>query len=99
MKICKVAGFGIPIGTRFAFDVYGREPSDSPRQGTPGFPPNFPFPGNILPGVDTVRRVTVPAGPAPFGFCEFVRFGSPDPTGGRVEYIVGSRICSELRRG
>ncbi len=99
VKICKVAGFGIPIGTLFAFDVYGREPSNTARTevvangfpaGTP--PPTVPFPGAILPGVDTVRRVIVPAGPGPLGFCEFVRFGSPDPTGGRVQYIAGSQV-------
>jgi hypothetical protein len=92
VKVCKVAGPGVPVGTRFAFDVHGREPSNQPRVGTPGFPPTVPLPGAILPGVDTVRRVTVPAGPGPLGFCEFVRFGSPDPTGARVRYIVGSQV-------
>jgi hypothetical protein len=96
VKICKVAGFGIPVGTRFAFDVYGREPSNTARTEDDGTdnegPPSIPVPGAILPGVDTVRRVVVPAGPGPLGFCEFVRFGSPANTGGRVEYIVGSQV-------
>ena len=92
VKICKVAGPGIPIGTRFRFDVFGKEPSEAPRVGTPGFPPTVPFPGTILPGVDTVRTVIVPAGPGPFGFCEFVRFGSPAAAGARVPYIVGSQV-------
>ncbi len=99
VKICKVAGPGIPVGTLFGFDVYGREPSNTARteyvdNGWPAgtAPPTVPFPGSILPGVDTVRRVIVPAGPGPLGFCEFVRFGSPAATGGRVKYIVGSQV-------
>jgi Ice-binding-like len=92
VKICKVAGPGIPVGTRFRFDVFGKEPSEAPRVGTPGFPPTVPFPGTILPGVDTVRTVIIPAGPGPFGFCEFVRFGSPAAAGARVPYIVGSQV-------
>jgi hypothetical protein len=92
VKVCKVAGFGIPVGTRFAFAVYGRESSNSPRVGTPGFPPTVPLPGNILPGTDTVRLVTVPAGPAPNGFCEFVRNLDVTNLILRAEYITGSQV-------
>jgi Ice-binding-like len=92
VKVCKVAGFGIPIGTRFAFAVYGRESSNSPRVGTPGFPPTAPLPGNILPGVDTIRLLTVPAGPGPLGFCEFVRNTDATNLLLRAEYITGSQV-------
>jgi uncharacterized repeat protein (TIGR01451 family) len=60
VKVCKTAGPGIPINTRFVFEVRGREASN-------------PFPGDPLPGVDVVRNIVVGAGPASQGgFCDFV---------------------------
>jgi hypothetical protein len=60
VKVCKIAGPGIPEGTRFRFEVRGLAPSN-------------PFPGPYLPGVNVVRFVNVIAGPAAQGgFCNFV---------------------------
>ncbi len=60
VKVCKIAGPGIPVGTRFRFEVRGLAPSNPP-------------PGPILPGVSVIRFVDVVAGPAEQGgFCSFV---------------------------
>ncbi|CAN5408760.1 hypothetical protein BH20ACI2_BH20ACI2_14390 [soil metagenome] len=65
IKVCKIAGRGVPIGTRFVFEVRGRE------AGALGRP--------ILPGTDVIRTVTVSAGPASQGgFCSIV---TDDPDG------------------
>jgi hypothetical protein len=84
IKVCKIAGRGVPIGTRFLFEVYGRGPS----AGSP--------PGPILPGQDIARTVTVAAGPASQGgFCSIVT-DDPDGTGPLTEggaptrFIVGT---------
>jgi hypothetical protein len=99
IKICKVNGGGIPEGTRFLFEIRGRESSVT--QSPPGTPsvtfqapaPNpinqTPIPSTdpnfrILPGVDTVRRLEVPT-----GFCRFVT-ENQDGTGRILTYIVGS---------
>ncbi len=83
LKICKIAGPGVPVGTRFVFQVVG-------------FGPSNPFPGAILPPVAIVRTVTVVAGPALVvggaaeqgGFCNFVR----DPNGDLTRFIVGLSV-------
>ena len=63
IKICKIAGPGVPVGTRFEFEVRGRQ-AQFQATGT----------GNlILPGQDVTRRVIVNAGPAEQGgFCSIV---------------------------
>jgi hypothetical protein len=62
IKVCKIAGPGIPVGTRFRFEVRGLAPSG------PG--------NNILPGVNVNRTIDVPAGPAETGGnCLFVEGG------------------------
>jgi hypothetical protein len=62
IKVCKIAGPGIPVGTRFRFEVRGLAPSG------PG--------NNILPGVNVNRTVDVPAGAAETGGnCLFVEGG------------------------
>ncbi|MDQ3710632.1 MAG: hypothetical protein M3388_00195, partial [Acidobacteriota bacterium] len=59
LKICKIAGPGIPEGTVFNFEVRGTV-ATSPTQ--------------ILPGFQVIRTVSVQAGPAAQGgFCNFVR--------------------------
>lgn len=59
LKICKIAGPGIPIGTPFTFEVRGTAPSS---------------PSSAAPGLQILRTVTVLAGPASDGgFCSFVR--------------------------
>jgi Bacterial Ig-like domain (group 1)./Protein of unknown function (DUF3494). len=62
IKVCKIAGPGIPNGTRFRFEVRGLAPSG---------------PGNrILPGVNVTRTIDVEAGPAnEGGHCAFVDGG------------------------
>ncbi len=76
VKICKIAGPGIPEGTRFRFEVRGRAPSN-------------PFPGVILPGSDIIREVVVNAGPAAQGgFCNFVRESNGDLT----RFIIGTQV-------
>ena len=57
VKVCKIAGPGIPLGTRFRFEVRGLAP------GTP----------IAVPGTDVIRTVDVAAGPASTGgYCQFV---------------------------
>jgi hypothetical protein len=57
VKICKIAGPGIPVGAIFRFRVRGTGPSN-------------PFPGPQLPGVAIDTTVDVMAGPASQGgFC------------------------------
>ncbi|MDQ3474630.1 MAG: DUF4394 domain-containing protein, partial [Acidobacteriota bacterium] len=59
LKVCKIAGPGIPEGTPFTFEVRGTVASS---------------PTVIQPGVQVSRFITVPAGPAAQGgFCDFVR--------------------------
>jgi hypothetical protein len=85
IKVCKIAGRGVPIGTRFLFEVRGRGVS-------PGSPP-----GPILPGQDIVRYVVVAAGPASQGgFCSIVT-DDPDTANGPLieggaptRFIVGT---------
>jgi hypothetical protein len=82
IKVCKIAGRGVPIGTRFLFEVRGRQ--------------GGPLGGPIIPGNDVVRFVTVAAGPADQGgFCNIVT-DDPDGTGPLIEggastrFIVGT---------
>jgi hypothetical protein len=76
IKVCKIAGPGIPEGTRFEFTVQGWAPAyegDTP-------PAN---PTAILPPVPVTRRVVVVAGPASQGgFCNFVN----------GTFIIGSEV-------
>ena len=59
LKVCKIAGPGIPEGTPFTFEIRGTVRST---------------PTVIAPGVQVTRFLTVPAGPAAQGgFCDFVR--------------------------
>ncbi|MDQ3132575.1 MAG: ice-binding family protein, partial [Acidobacteriota bacterium] len=59
LKVCKIAGPGIPEGTPFTFEVRGTAPTSSTV---------------IAPGTQITRFITVPAGPAAQGgFCDFVR--------------------------
>ncbi len=101
VKVCKIAGPGIPEGRRFVFDVRGREPSDGV-QTTEGpdaatAPVSRQEPGRILPGNDFTRDVTVPAGPAAQGgFCRFVNRAS-DGTGDFQRFIVGSQVLVQER--
>ena len=68
IKVCKIAGPGIPIGTRFVFAVFGRQAQSQFAGGTA-----------ILPGTDIPRLVTVNAGPPEQGGnCAIV---SEDPDG------------------
>ena len=69
IKICKIAGPGIPLGTRFVFEVRGRQ---AQFQATGS--------GNlILPGADVIRYVTINAGPPEQGGnCAIVT--EPGPT-------------------
>jgi hypothetical protein len=76
IKICKIAGPGVPVGTDFTFDIRGTAPG-----GTSTMPT---FPGTI---VD--RVLVVPAGPGPEGFCRFVR--NADNTANQT-YVVGRRV-------
>jgi hypothetical protein len=60
VKVCKIAGPGIPIGAIFRFRVQGTGPSNL-------------FPGSQMPGVAIDTTVDVVAGPAyQGGFCNFV---------------------------
>jgi len=59
LKVCKIAGPGIPEGTPFTFEVRGTAPTSATV---------------IAPGTQITRFITVPAGPAAQGgFCDFVR--------------------------
>ncbi|HSK71468.1 MAG TPA: ice-binding family protein, partial [Pyrinomonadaceae bacterium] len=77
VKVCKIAGPGIPEGTLFRFEVRGTAP-------------NAPAPaGPILPGVEIVRIVDVEAGPAAQGgFCDFVR----EADGTQTVFVVGTNV-------
>ena len=57
LKICKIAGPGVPEGAIFRFNIVGTAPNPTP--------PTFP------PGVPVNTTLDVPAGPAPFGTCRF----------------------------
>jgi hypothetical protein len=82
IKVCKIAGRGVPIGTRFLFEVRGREAG--------------PAGGPILPGQDVVRYTVVSAGPASQGgFCSIVTDDPDGPTGAieggaPTRFIVGT---------
>jgi hypothetical protein len=79
IKVCKIAGRGVPIGTRFLFEVRGRE------GGALG--------GPILPGQDVIRYVTVAAGPADQGgYCNIVTDPINDlrEGGPATRFIVGT---------
>jgi hypothetical protein len=80
IKVCKIAGRGVPVGTRFDFAVWGRQAT----------------PGTILPGTDIMRFVRVAAGPASQGgFCQIVT-EDPDGDGpltaggAPTQFIVGT---------
>jgi hypothetical protein len=76
VKVCKIAGPGIPLNTRFRFTVSGLAPAYE--GATPPANPNA-----ILPGVAVTREVTVVAGPADQGgFCSFVE----------GTFVVGSNV-------
>jgi hypothetical protein len=80
IKICKIAGRGVPIGTRFVFEILGREAG--------------PAGGPILPGQDVIRTVTVSAGPADQGgFCTIVTdpVGASPSGGPATRFIVGTQ--------
>ena len=76
IKVCKVAGPGVPVGTVFTFDVTGTVPG-----GTLTMPT---FPGTI-----GTFPVAVPAGPGPEGFCVFVR--NIADTANQT-FVVGRRV-------
>ncbi|MCU1287871.1 MAG: conserved repeat domain, partial [Acidobacteria bacterium] len=78
LKICKIAGPGIPEGTPFTYEVRGTAPSG---------------PGRIIaPGVQVTRDVTVLAGPAAQGgFCEFVE--TAPGSGVNQTFVVGTNIA------
>lgn len=59
LKICKIAGPGIPNGTIFRFNVTGTGPNTT----LPTFPPGVPV---------NITNFDVAAGPAPFGNCRFL---------------------------
>ena len=77
IKVCKVAGPGVPVGTLFTFDVTGTVPGGTLTAPT--------FPGTI-----GTFPITVPAGPGPEGFCGFVRnlAGTANQT-----FVVGRRVA------
>jgi len=76
IKVCKVAGPGVPVGTLFTFDVSGTGPGGTLTAPT--------FPGTLF-----TRAITVQAGPGPDGFCGFVRnaAGTANQT-----FVVGTRV-------
>lgn len=79
VKVCKIAGPGIPDGAIFRFTVTGTGPSND-------------APGVILPGVPVTRIVDVVAGPASQGgFCNFVRTEN-DPNAPLQRFIVGTNV-------
>jgi hypothetical protein len=60
VKVCKIAGPGIPIGTWFTFNWSGSGPAN-------------PFPGPQLPAQAVSGSINVQAGPASQGgFCQFI---------------------------
>jgi hypothetical protein len=59
LKICKIAGPGVPVGTIFRFNITGTAPNAS----LPTFPPGVPV---------NITGFEVPAGAAPFGTCRFL---------------------------
>lgn len=76
IKVCKIAGPGVPVNTPFTFDVTGTVPGGTLTAPT--------FPGAI----DTFT-VTVPAGPGPEGYCLMVRnrAGTANQT-----FVIGTRV-------
>jgi hypothetical protein len=76
IKVCKVAGPGVPVGTLFTFDVAGTAPGGTSTAPT--------FPGTLI-----TRVITVQAGPGPDGFCGFVR--NLADTANQT-FVVGRRV-------
>jgi hypothetical protein len=76
IKVCKVAGPGVPVGTVFTFDVAGTAPGGTLTAPT--------FPGTLI-----TRAVNVTAGPGPGGFCTFVRNATDTAN---QTFVVGRRV-------
>jgi len=93
LKICKVAGPGIPVGTEFNFEIRGTTQTTPATTNTSTTVP----PGTVLgPGATSVRTgsmlrfLTVQAGPGEQGgFCDFVR----NLDGTRATFVVGTNIA------
>lgn len=103
LKVCKIAGPGVPQGTLFTFNVNGQNTPTNVAPTTIGNTPNA-FPsgnptgtagtGTTIAGAFVDSSVTVPAGPAPNGFCVFVPTAA-NTTGnaaGQRTFTTGSRI-------
>lgn len=91
LKVCKIAGPGIPQGTPFVFSING---TDAPI-------PTVNGSATLVNGVTRTTLVTVPAGPAPGGFCVFAPAagdGSTTSTPGpnRIFQTGSSFTVSEL---
>ncbi len=78
VKVCKIAGPGVPIGAEFDFIVQGTVQTNAQ-----------PFAANVQ-----NRRVRVVAGPAPIGFCEFVRDAplTVGLEGALTQFVVGTPV-------
>jgi len=83
LKVCKIAGPGIPVGTPFTFEVRGTVSTNPP-----AFPDPTAPPASI--GRLELRNLTVQAGPAAQGgFCDFVR----NLDGSLTRFVVGTNIA------
>jgi hypothetical protein len=92
LKVCKVAGPGVAVGTSFSFTVGGNTftvPAGPTPGGTCVVGPSFPVGSNVtvaetIPAGDTVASITV----APPG--QLV--GTPNLAGGSVNITIGSGV-------